>query len=368
MNGTKARRLVATAGQHSYTAAMKRTLFMTALAACGSDSSTAPLPTGAIILDGETAGQAGDYASIAVADDGEVHVAYVADNALKYTHGQGGTFAASIVIDDSVVVQDTAIAALGNTVYITYHDATNVDLREVAITNGVAGASAIIDGDGHQSGTGLRQAVDALGTRHVLYFDYEAVAFKYATSTVGMISGEPTAMIPGGSSPDLVADANGTAHVVFIDPDVGGAYATNNGGGPFAEGTLVDSAADTAAIGGSDLLRIAHASNVDTSLSVSEADGANWLAAAAPGGDSFAEMQITTAPNDNAYLVYVDVVADRHRIMRMPVTSEYTASVIDDVSAGPGLAAAADSSAVHIVYQASLGAGRSQLRYKSLPL
>jgi hypothetical protein len=337
-----------------------------------------PLPPGSTepkTLDGQDAGDVGDYVSIAVAGT-DVHVAYVdrASGKLKYVRSTGGTFGTPVVVDAAAdeIVQDTAIAVAANgDVHILYHDAKAVDLRHVRASGGAFGKAVIVDGQTHQSGTGLRLAVDPSGGMHALYFDYDAIAFKLAKATGGTFAaGTPVPEIIGGSGPAIAVDGSGALVVSARDEIYGLSYMKRTGT-TFGQPTYVDPGEvgelSAIAVGSDGKIHIAYTDQINFKLKYVSGTGTTFsMPTVADGvGGVYPRMALDAA--GAAHVVHHDLTGSRIRYTRIGMDGNSESKVVEDVAADAISAVTTDAGGnVHIAYRQLAGTGRGMLKYVAI--
>jgi hypothetical protein len=332
---------------------------------------TPPVTPLTLFVDGETAGDVGDYPSIAVDSSGTVHIAYVDDatDALKVARIKSDAVEAPVTVSGAgEFVQDTAIVIdSAGSAGIIYHEAISVDLKYVRASGSSFGAPAIVDGAGHQSGTGLRVAKDPAGNVHALYFDYAAVSFKIATASNGTFgAGVAVPEIVGGASPMIAFSKSGALQVTQTLELDGQTFIERASGGSFGQGQVVDPQGRGAALVATDAPHIAYEDSTTGMLKYATRGASGFAPVAVdPGGVAPA---IAASPDGVVHVAHFDLGAERVRFARIAGGMVVHRRVLEDIDAYPASALAVDAAGTaHVVYRVSLGQGRSALKYARIP-
>ena len=176
----------------------------------------------------DSSSKVGEYASIAVASDGALHVAYFdsGNYRLKYAKRAAGSasWAVETVPDPSGnnVGQHNAIAVdNAGRIHISYFDYDNADLKyAMRPSGGVSWTIDTIDNDAGDVGKYSAIAVGGDGYVHVSYYDASAtkLELKYATNATGTwVRSTADGAENVGTYSSIVIDATGNAHISYYD-------------------------------------------------------------------------------------------------------------------------------------------------------
>jgi Bacterial Ig-like domain len=179
----------------------------------------------------DSGGDVGQYTSLAVDGAGRLHVSYYDNGSvdLRYaTCGGGCTVAANwqtVTVDAAGEVGFfPSLVVQGTRVDIAYYDLGNQDLKYATCASdcSVAGnwQATTVDGAG-SVGAEPSLRLDAAGRAHLLYYDNDGNALRYATCATACgsaanwqtIRADPAAA--GGSYSSLTVDGAGRLHLVY---------------------------------------------------------------------------------------------------------------------------------------------------------
>lgn len=178
----------------------------------------------------------GRQASIVVDEDGVVHIAYadVLQSKLRYATNHSGTWETMEVNDAGEAGEYASIAVDDGIVYIAYQAGSTDDVMLVeaavpVVTPGDWGAPELVDGNTSSVGEALSMAVDGKGSVHITYRESSARSLHYALRRGGKWTQrtiDTDADVGKWSSIDL--DGNNMVHVAYKDMDSDSLlYATN---------------------------------------------------------------------------------------------------------------------------------------------
>ncbi|MBI3609565.1 MAG: hypothetical protein HY204_02550 [Nitrospirae bacterium] len=170
----------------------------------------------------DSAGDVGQYATIALDSTNKVHIAYydaATNSDLKYITNASGPWVPSTVDSAGDVGQYASIAVDAAGVHIGYYDVTNTALKYATSPDGVSWVSTIVDNPRDEDvGQYASIAVDAAGV-HIGYYDVTNTALKYATSPDGVSWVSTMVDNSGfvGQFASLTVDSTGKRYIGYYD-------------------------------------------------------------------------------------------------------------------------------------------------------
>ncbi len=274
----------------------------------------------------DIAGTTGQYTSIDAVDANTIFISYydATNNDLKFaTSTDGGSIWATSAIDTTGTVgQYTSLSAVdANTIYISYYDATNGDLKFATSTDGGSTwATSAIDTTGTGGQYTSLSAVDA-NTIYISYYDATNGDLKFATSTDGGSTWSTSAIDTTGTVGQYTSlsavDAN-TIYISYYDATNGDLkFTASTDGGS----TWTTSAIDTAGTVGqytsidavdSNTIYISYydtsAGNLDLKFAESTDGGNNWSLSVVDSTDNVGQYTSLDAVDANTiFISYYDL-------------------------------------------------------------
>jgi formylglycine-generating enzyme required for sulfatase activity len=268
----------------------------------------------------DASGDAGRWASLALDRDGRAHVSYRDETGRKLKHATNAT-GEWVVTDVDASGDPGAYSSTGAWmrdmfspvhVHISYYDAASKDLKVARNTTGVWSTTTVDSAGDVGSWTSL--AVDSSGKVHVAYRDNTRGNLKYATDTSGTWAVElvdDSADV--GAHASLAVDAEGHAYIAYQDAtNLDLKYATNASGSWVAR--TVDADGDVGA-GASIALReggvvIAYRDTTFRDLKVASGEGEAWeIVRVDTVGDVGSWPSVGTDAAGNIYVAYHDATA-----------------------------------------------------------
>ncbi|MGC8928466.1 MAG: hypothetical protein ACP5QK_11145 [Myxococcota bacterium] len=166
----------------------------------------------------------GQYSSIAVDQNGFVHISYYdATNAdLKYATNLSGSFITYTVDSAGSVGAYTAIALDSNGYpIISYYDAfPNYNLK-VAIYDGTSWSTSVADSNANNVGLYTSISVDSNNKIHIAYYDATSYKVKYATNKYGswqnFVIDTQGRLGTNGYTTGIFATPTGMVHIIYYD-------------------------------------------------------------------------------------------------------------------------------------------------------
>ncbi len=195
------------------------------------------------LIDG-TSGS-GAYASLAVAPNGSLHVAYSSAYELTYANNTAGSWMRQTVDREGVEAVDLAIDADGFS-HIVYLATSDDTVRYATNRTGLWTTTIIDDMSPSYSYDYIDYrfsiAVDAAGFVHVTYYDLDGGDLRYATNRYGSWSTQAvdTAGTVGATS-SLAVDAAGKAYVAYYDYSHDDLLYATNASGVWTQQTVASS-------------------------------------------------------------------------------------------------------------------------------
>jgi hypothetical protein len=195
-----------------------------------------------IPLVGDNVGNVGQYSSIAVDSNRSAHISYydATNGNLKYATNSGGMWSTSVIDSSSNVGQYSSITLdSSDKVHISYYDVTNGNLK-YATNQGGTWNSTTVDSNGN---VGQYSAIvmDLSDKAHISYYDVSNGNLKYATNSLPTWSVSPLDSVGNvGLWTSIDIGPGETLHVSYYDAtNTALKYATNPGG-VWATSTLDD--------------------------------------------------------------------------------------------------------------------------------
>ncbi len=184
----------------------------------------------------DTVGSVGQYASLRIDRTGSLHLVYYdSDNrALKYATCSAGCSSPAgwgrLFLDRTADVGQYASLALGpnGELHVSYYDATAHDLKyatcSLFCTISTNWLITTVDAGPSDVGETTSLAMDGAGRVHLAYYDRSNLVLKYATCSAGCVnpvSWDTATVGPAGALgayPSLAADGDGRVHVSYGGP------------------------------------------------------------------------------------------------------------------------------------------------------
>ena len=185
---------------------------------CGTKANGQPWSSPIVVL---ATGSVGTGASIAVDQNGGVHVAFheaAPAFDLRYAYKpQGAAFTVSTLDTTGDVGQQTSIA-VHNNVHISYYDATNEDLKYITKPiSGIPSAPVVVDSSGSVGRFNSLEA-DPMGGVHIAYYDLTNTGARYAYRPAGSFVTQAVATSGSmGEFTSLALGPDGGVYVSYYD-------------------------------------------------------------------------------------------------------------------------------------------------------
>lgn len=229
----------------------------------------------------ESAGSRGQWPSLAVDANG-IHLSYydAGTKDLVYALSSDGALWTKSTVDatDSVGQYTSLVVNSTGTVFISYFDDTNDDLKIATLVPGGTWSTKMLD-DTSRTGYYSSLTIDDNNALHVVFYKLAGDDLRYATSTDGATWTLSTASSSGGKFP-AVTTRSGTVHIRHFNPGLSQLFHTSSSDGVnWSNEAIADSRevgkSNNLIIDPQDVLHVAYLSNDDLYYSTSS-DGVNW--------------------------------------------------------------------------------------------
>ena len=227
-----------------------------------------------------TTDNVGEHTSIAVGDDGSIHISYVdkSNQDLMYAKFEAGTWSYQTVYSSGNTGRYTSIALDDNgNAYVSFYHLSTKDLMFASISETGAHTIETIDSAG-DVGMYTSLAIDGNDNRHISYYDETNGELKlanrldgsWATSTIDSSSDDL------GLLTSIAVESNGVAHISYCDSSsMRLKYATNSSGswvttsdfnGSYLEMSCLENSKTSIALDSGNDAHIAHFNEGDLKL------------------------------------------------------------------------------------------------------
>lgn len=195
-----------------------------------------------VIEVGDNVGNVGQYSSIAIDSNGSVHISYydVTNGNLKYATNASGLWSTSVLDQEGNVGQYTSIAIDSNDkLHISYYDAGNGDLK-YATNQGGSWEKFTVDDEGN-IGQHTSITIDLSDKVHISYYDVQNGNLKYATNALPSWSISPLDSVGNvGLWTSIGIGAGETLHISYYDATNAVLKYASNPGGEWSNSAISD--------------------------------------------------------------------------------------------------------------------------------
>jgi ELWxxDGT repeat protein len=258
----------------------------------------------------DSAGDVGQYSSIAIDSNDNLHISYFDMNngALKYATYDGSSWTTTTVDMGDVGLYSSIAIDSNNNIHISYYDSTNSALK-YATYDGSSWTISTVDNLG-TLGTHTSIAVDSSDNLHISYRNDTGVALKYATYD-GSLWTTSTVDSTGnvGKYSSIAVDSNDNLHISYFDDTNDDLKYATYDGSTWTNST-VDSAGDVGydtsiAVDSNDNLYISYLDLANVDLKSATYDGSSWTVSTVDSvGDGLVHSSIAVDSNDDIHISY----------------------------------------------------------------